>query len=54
MSSVGMIVVPAIMPLSELRCAIWLCVLAVQGVQELATASTHILCAHFPTELLTA
>ena len=35
MSSVGMIVVPAIMPLSELRCAIWLCVLPVQGVRNL-------------------
>ena len=35
MLSVGMIVVPAIMPLSELRCAIWMCVLAVQGVRNL-------------------
>jgi hypothetical protein len=37
---VGMFVVPAIMPLSDLLCDLAVCVLAVQGVQ---TASTRIL-----------
>jgi hypothetical protein len=47
---VGMFVVPAIMPLSDLLCDLAVCVLAVQGVQ---TASTRILWCVFPRLITT-